>query len=44
MIFSPNLSILPPQLLRFWPELDTMPETFTLYAGTVQNFTDLEII
>lgn len=33
MIFSPNLSILPPQLLRLWPELDTMPETFTLYAG-----------
>lgn len=34
MIFSPNLSILPPPQLRLWPELDATPETFTLYGGT----------
>ena len=34
MIFSPDLSILPPPQLRLWPELDTTPATFTLYGGT----------
>ena len=31
---SPNLSILPPPQLRFWPELDATPDHFTLYGGT----------
>ncbi len=34
MVFSPDLSILPPPQLRLWPELDATPETFTLYGGT----------
>jgi hypothetical protein len=34
MVFTPNLSILPPCQLRLWPELDATPEHFTLYDGT----------
>ena len=34
MVFTPNLSILPPPQLRLWSELDATPETFTLYGGT----------
>lgn len=34
MIFSPDLSILPPPQLRLWPELDATPDQFTLYGGT----------
>jgi hypothetical protein len=34
MFFNPNLAILSPPQLRLWPELDTTPETFTLYGGT----------
>ena len=34
MVFTPNLSILPPSQLRLWPELDATPEHFTLYGGT----------
>ena len=32
--FEPNLSILPAPQLRLWPELDTIPDHFTLYGGT----------
>ena len=34
MVFTPNLTILPPPQLRLWPELDATPEHFTLYGGT----------
>ena len=34
MTFKPNLTILPPPQLLFWPELDSTPEHFTLYGGT----------
>jgi len=34
MTFKPNLAILPPPQLLFWPELDATPEHFTLYGGT----------
>jgi len=34
MVFTPNLSILPPPQLRLWSELDATPEAFTLYGGT----------
>jgi len=34
MTFKPNLTILPPPQLQFWPELDATPERFTLYGGT----------
>ena len=34
MTFKPNLTILPPPQLQFWPELDATPEHFTLYGGT----------
>src|SRR5208283_4846557 len=34
MVFTPNLSMLPPPQLRLWPELDATPEHFTLYGGT----------
>ncbi len=34
MVFTPNLSILPPSELRLWPELDATPEHFTPYGGT----------
>ncbi|MDR3700615.1 MAG: nucleotidyl transferase AbiEii/AbiGii toxin family protein [Candidatus Sulfopaludibacter sp.] len=30
----PNLSMLPQDQLRLWPELAATPETFTLYGGT----------
>ncbi|MGI6639616.1 MAG: nucleotidyl transferase AbiEii/AbiGii toxin family protein [Desulfobulbus sp.] len=34
IVFTPNLSILPPSQLRLWPELDATPDHFTLYGGT----------
>jgi hypothetical protein len=34
MIFTPDLTTLPPPQLRLWPELDAVPEQFTLYGGT----------
>lgn len=33
-IFQPKLDILPPAQLALWPELDAVPEHFTLYGGT----------
>ncbi len=33
-ILKPDLSILPPPLLKLWPELDATPQWFTLYGGT----------
>lgn len=32
--FAPCLGILPPPQARLWPELDAIPEMFTLYGGT----------
>jgi hypothetical protein len=34
MVFTPNLTMLPPPQLQLWPELDATPEHFTLYGGT----------
>jgi hypothetical protein len=34
MTLEPTLSTLPPPQLRFFPELDAVPEYFTLYGGT----------
>ncbi len=34
MEFLPNLTMLPPPQRRFWPELASTPEMFTLYGGT----------
>jgi hypothetical protein len=33
-ILEPILTILPPQQLQLWPELDATPQHFTLYGGT----------
>src|ERR1700722_4171574 len=33
-IFVPNLSMLPPPLLKLWPELGATTETFTIYGIT----------
>lgn len=34
MALIPNLSILPPQQLELWQEIDSTPDHFTLYGGT----------
>ena len=33
-VLVPDLSMLPPPLLKLWPELGATPEAFTLYGGT----------
>jgi hypothetical protein len=34
MTFRPNLTILLPAQMKLWPELDAIPDHFTLYGGT----------
>ena len=34
MVFTPDLTTLPPPQRKLWPELAATPETFTLYGGT----------
>lgn len=34
MVFTPDLTMLPPPQLRLWQELDLTPDPFTLYGGT----------
>ncbi len=34
MVFTPDLSILPPSQFQLWLELDATPDIFTLYGGT----------